>query len=141
MQMVWICARYRGLAAKNQGASDAEGRSEALGTGSGGPFEINSNFTVIGDFACQDAALREPFQGWRSFEVNTGFWDMTGNNSNTREALAADIRRQFRTEATKRFLRTLPAFRTEAGIPDRFRDLLDRLDGIEASTDGGQRRQ
>ena len=66
---------------------------------------------------------------------------MTGNNGNRSEALAVDIRRQFGTEATKRFLRTLPAFRTEADIPDRFRDLLDRLDGIEASVAGDQRRQ
>jgi hypothetical protein len=66
---------------------------------------------------------------------------MNRNNGNRSKELAADIRRQFSTEATKRFLRTLPAFRTEADIPDKFRDLLDRLDGIEASVAGGQRRQ
>lgn len=66
---------------------------------------------------------------------------MTGNNGNRSEELAADIRRQFGSEATKRFLRSLPAFRTEADIPDQFRDLLDRLDGIEASVADGQRRQ
>ena len=55
------------------------------------------------------------------------------------EGLAADIKRQFGTEATKRFLRTLPAFRTEADIPDRFRELLDRLDGIEGSVAAGKR--
>jgi len=66
---------------------------------------------------------------------------MNLNNGNRSEDLAADVRRQFGTEATKRFLRTLPAFRTEADIPDRFRDLLDRLDGIEASVADGQRRQ
>ena len=55
------------------------------------------------------------------------------------EGLAADIRRQFGTEATKRFLRTLPAFRTGLDIPDRFRELLDRLDGIEGSLATGQR--
>jgi hypothetical protein len=66
---------------------------------------------------------------------------MTGNNGNRSEELAADIRRQFGTEATKRFLRSLPAFRTEADIPEQFRDLLDRLDGIEASVAGDQRRQ
>ena len=66
---------------------------------------------------------------------------MTGNNGNRSEELAADIRRQFGTEATKRFLRTLPAFRTEADIPDHFRDLLDRLDGVEGSLAGGDRRQ
>ncbi|ESZ08849.1 hypothetical protein NKH47_13240 [Mesorhizobium sp. M1060] len=66
---------------------------------------------------------------------------MDRNTANRSEELAADIRRQFGTEATTRFLRTLPAFRTEADIPARFRDLLDRLDGIEASMAGGQRRQ
>ena len=66
---------------------------------------------------------------------------MTGNNGNRSDELAADIRRQFGTEATTRFLRTLPSFRTEADIPEHFRDLLDRLDGIEASVAGGQRRQ
>ncbi|RUV31503.1 MAG: hypothetical protein EOS23_17765 [Mesorhizobium sp.] len=55
------------------------------------------------------------------------------NNDERRERLAAGIRRQFSTEATMRFLRALPAFRTENDIPDRFRELLDRLDGIESS--------
>jgi hypothetical protein len=40
-----------------------------------------------------------------------------------------------------RFLRTLPAFRVEADIPDRFKELLDRLDGIEGSVAWGQRGQ
>ncbi|TGQ46027.1 MULTISPECIES: hypothetical protein [unclassified Mesorhizobium] len=61
---------------------------------------------------------------------------MTRNNGDSREGLAADIRRQFGNEATTRFLRALPAFRMEADIPDHFRELLDRLDGIEASTAG-----
>jgi len=63
------------------------------------------------------------------------------NNNERREKLAADIRRQFGTEATMRFLRVLPAFRTEADIPDRFRELLDRLDGIESSMAAGDRRR
>jgi hypothetical protein len=58
---------------------------------------------------------------------------MTRNKGDRREGLANDVRRQFGTEATTRFLRTLPAFRLEADIPDHFRELLDRLDGIEAS--------
>jgi hypothetical protein len=65
---------------------------------------------------------------------------MVRNNGDRGEELAADVRRQFGTEATTRFLRTLPAFRTEADIPDHFRELLDRLDGIEASLAGGERR-
>lgn len=57
----------------------------------------------------------------------------TRKKGEKRERLAADVKRQFGTEATMRFLRTLPAFRTESDIPDRFRELLDRLDGIESS--------
>ncbi|RUU46755.1 hypothetical protein EOD08_07785, partial [Mesorhizobium sp. M6A.T.Ca.TU.002.02.2.1] len=53
------------------------------------------------------------------------------NNDERRERLAAGIRRQFGTEATMGFLRALPAFRMENDIPDRFKELLDRLDGIE----------
>ncbi|MET3582552.1 hypothetical protein ABID19_005614 [Mesorhizobium robiniae] len=54
------------------------------------------------------------------------------NNDERRERLAAGIRRQFGAEATKRFLRALPAFRTQNDIPDRFKELLERLDGIES---------
>lgn len=61
------------------------------------------------------------------------------NKSERPEGLDADIRRQFGTEATTRFLRTLPAFRTDLDIPDRFKELLDRLDGIEGSLATGQR--
>jgi hypothetical protein len=68
------------------------------------------------------------------------FGTMTGNNGDRRAELAADIRRQFGSEATMRFLRTLPAFRLESDIPEHFRELLDRLDGIEASMASGERR-
>jgi hypothetical protein len=66
---------------------------------------------------------------------------MTRNNRDRRESLAADIKRQFSTDATTRFLRTLPAFRTEADIPDHLRELLERLDGVEASMAGDKRQQ
>ncbi len=62
---------------------------------------------------------------------------MTRNNGEKKEGLAADIRRQFGAEATKRFLRTLPAFRTEDSIPDRFRELLDRRDIAEGGNAAG----
>jgi len=61
---------------------------------------------------------------------------MNGNNSERRADLANDIRRQAGTEATKRFLRTLPAFRLEKEVPRQLTDLLDRLDDAEA---GGKR--
>ncbi|MDG4881061.1 hypothetical protein [Mesorhizobium sp. WSM4884] len=65
---------------------------------------------------------------------------MKGNNGDRRARLANDIRRQVGTEATKRFLRTLPVFRLEKEVPKRLTDLLDRLDGAEADKAGGARR-
>lgn len=65
---------------------------------------------------------------------------MTRNKGEKAEGLAAEVRRQFSAEAVTRFMRTLPAFRTEADIPDRFRELLDRLDGAENGDVGWRRR-
>ncbi|CDX55299.1 conserved hypothetical protein [Mesorhizobium plurifarium] len=65
---------------------------------------------------------------------------MSGNHGNRRAELANDIRRQAGSEVTKRFLRTLPAFRLEKEMPQRLSDLLDRLDDAEAeNADGGRR--
>jgi hypothetical protein len=64
---------------------------------------------------------------------------MTRDKAEKGERLAAEVRRQFGAEAMTRFLRALPAFRPETDIPDRFRELLDRLDGIESPTAGGGR--
>ncbi|RUU59521.1 hypothetical protein EOD04_08140 [Mesorhizobium sp. M2C.T.Ca.TU.009.01.2.1] len=66
---------------------------------------------------------------------------MSGNHGNRRAELANDIRRQAGSEATKRFLRTLPAFRLEKEVPRRLSDLLDRLEGAEAKKASGGRRQ
>ncbi|MDX8530662.1 hypothetical protein RFM41_02775 [Mesorhizobium sp. VK25A] len=66
---------------------------------------------------------------------------MNGNHGNRRAELANDIRRQAGSEATKRFLRTLPAFRLEKEVPQRLSDLLDRLAGAEAKKASGGRRQ
>ncbi|WP_136618517.1 MULTISPECIES: hypothetical protein [Mesorhizobium] len=65
---------------------------------------------------------------------------MTRNKGEKAEKLATEVRRQFGAETVTRFLRTLPAFRTEADIPDRFRELLDRLDGAENGDVGWRRR-
>ena len=64
---------------------------------------------------------------------------MTRNKGEKTEGLAAEVKRQFGAEATTRFMLTLPAFRTEDYIPDRFRKLIDRLDCVESSTAGGGR--
>jgi hypothetical protein len=66
---------------------------------------------------------------------------MSRNDGERREGLSADIRRQLGTQATMHFLRTLPAFHTEPDIPDRLRELLDRLDAMETGMAGGGRRQ
>jgi hypothetical protein len=65
---------------------------------------------------------------------------MTRNKGEKAERLVTEVRRQFGAEAVTRFLRTLPAFRAEADIPDRFRELLDRLEGAEAGDVGWRRR-
>ena len=65
---------------------------------------------------------------------------MTRNKGEKTERLATEVRRQFGAEAVTRFMRTLPAFRTEADLPDRFRELLDRLDGAEDNDVGWRRR-
>ncbi|TGQ71024.1 hypothetical protein EN829_001145 [Mesorhizobium sp. M00.F.Ca.ET.186.01.1.1] len=64
----------------------------------------------------------------------------TRNKAEKAEKLAAEIRRQLGSEATTRVLRTLPAFRVDKDIPNRFRDQLDRLDGMETNIGGGRRR-
>ncbi|TPL37570.1 hypothetical protein [Mesorhizobium sp. B2-4-6] len=66
---------------------------------------------------------------------------MNRNKGNRRAELANDIRRQAGSEATKRFLRTLPVFRLEKEMPRQLSDLLDRLGGAEARNVGGGRRQ
>ncbi|TIV57493.1 hypothetical protein [Mesorhizobium sp.] len=56
---------------------------------------------------------------------------MNGNNGNRRAELANDIRRQAGSEATKRFLRTLPAFRLEKEVPRRLSGVDSRAPRLE----------
>ena len=65
---------------------------------------------------------------------------MTRDKAEKGEKLATEVRRQFGAEAMTRFLRTLPSFRTEADIPNRFSELLDRLDRLERNSLGSGRR-
>lgn len=64
---------------------------------------------------------------------------MTRDNAKKGDMLATEVRRQFGAEAMTRFLRSLPTFRTETDTPDRFRQLLDRLDGLEGKSVGVRR--
>lgn len=85
--------------------------------------------------------MREPFRCWGSFGADAGIFEMmTRNKLEKGERLAAEVRRQFGAEAVTRFLRTLPAFRIEPDIPDRFEQLLEHLDRVEDG-DAGWRRQ
>lgn len=64
---------------------------------------------------------------------------MTRDKAEKGKRLAAEVKRQFGAEAMTRFLRTLPAFRPETDIPNRFKELLDRLDRLERNSLGGGR--
>ena len=56
---------------------------------------------------------------------------MTRNNGERQEGLRDEIRRQFGSPVTTRYLRALPPFQCEPGIPDRFAELLSELDRVE----------
>ena len=64
---------------------------------------------------------------------------MTRNNGDIQDGLASESRRQFGSEAIKRFARSMPTFRAETDIPDHLRDLLDELEGVETSPAGDRR--
>jgi hypothetical protein len=57
---------------------------------------------------------------------------MTRNRQDSSKILQEEIRRQFRSAGTVRFLHTLPAFQVEHGIPERFNNLLSELDRAES---------
>ena len=57
---------------------------------------------------------------------------MTGNaNSEEGNRLAYEIGRQFADDTTTRYLRSLPLFQAESGLPDRFVALLGELERSE----------
>ncbi|PWJ84195.1 hypothetical protein C7441_106110 [Pseudaminobacter salicylatoxidans] len=64
-----------------------------------------------------------------------------GNNNRTSDALALEIRRQFGSDAVKRFVRALPAFKVDQELPRKIRDLLGKLDHAEDSGMDGLRRK
>lgn len=45
--------------------------------------------------------------------------------------LSSLVRREFKSEDNRKFLRALPAFRAEPDLPDRLRHLLARLEQAE----------
>lgn len=59
---------------------------------------------------------------------------MTGNGEHTDRKLVSEIGRRFADDATTRYLRSLPLFRAEDGLPDRFVSLLGELERCERGT-------
>jgi hypothetical protein len=57
---------------------------------------------------------------------------MNRSNGDRQKMLAADIKRQFGVDGTRRFLRSLPMFRLSTDLPDYLQDLLERLDRSSA---------
>jgi hypothetical protein len=51
--------------------------------------------------------------------------------------LQEEIRRQFGSAGTSRFLRALPQFQVENRIPERFLNLLNELDRAESDGNDG----
>lgn len=64
---------------------------------------------------------------------------MNSYADNDRERSKTSVRRQMGAEATTRFLRSLPLFRTVETLPDHLRDMLTRLDEQERRAVGGKR--
>ena len=57
---------------------------------------------------------------------------MSRSRTDSANILQKEIRRQFGSVGTSRFLRALPGFRLEQKIPERFANLLAELDRAEA---------
>ena len=57
---------------------------------------------------------------------------MTRNRHNRENTLPDEIMGQFGSVGTARFLRALPPFKIDNGMPERFHNLLAELDRAEA---------
>ncbi|MEP9386704.1 hypothetical protein [Mesorhizobium sp. KR9-304] len=103
------------------------------------PFNIKSNFTLIDAVACPATPDAEPFKR-RAVPERTKSWKtMPRNKPNSANILQDEIRKQFGSAGTSRFLRALPGFRVEHKIPERFSNLLAELDRAESSQRGPDR--
>ena len=63
---------------------------------------------------------------------------MAGDMPHNAKILQQEIRRQFGSAGTSRFLRALPSFQVEQKIPDRFANLLTELDHAESDRRNGK---
>ena len=62
---------------------------------------------------------------------------MSRNRSNRVGILQDEIRKQFGSTGTTRYLHALPGFKVERSIPKRFRNLLTELERTEKERDRG----
>lgn len=65
---------------------------------------------------------------------------MSRHGTHNTHILQEQIRRQFGSVGTTRFVRSLPAFRVEGSLPDRFSSLLVELERVEADRHHSDRR-
>jgi hypothetical protein len=120
-----------------------QGSIESLLQNTAGAEDRPSAKTLIQILPCLSAALAQPVQngnysGAEGVSSPTKAWeDMTRSRQST---LPDEVRRQLGSAGTKRFLRALPAFRIDEGIPERFRNLLAELDRVEADRRKGRSR-
>ena len=63
---------------------------------------------------------------------------MTRNRQDNSNILQEEIRRQFGSAGTVRFLHSLPAFQVERHMPERFHNLLSELDRAESDQCGSE---
>jgi hypothetical protein len=61
---------------------------------------------------------------------------MSRNRPNRASSLQDEIRKQFGSAGTTRYLRALPGFKVERRIPQRLRKLLTELERTEDERDG-----
>lgn len=61
---------------------------------------------------------------------------MSRNRPHRTSTLQDEIRKQFGSAGTSRFLRALPGFQVEHRIPKRFRNLLTELERAEDERNG-----
>lgn len=60
---------------------------------------------------------------------------MSRNGTQSENSLQQEIRKQFGSTGTTRFVRSLPTFQVNDDLPDRFSNLLDELDRAEGDSD------
>ncbi len=65
-----------------------------------------------------------------------GIKTMSGNENDDVNSLRHEIRKQFGSVATTRFARSIPTFRVDNAMPERFANLLAELERSETGTSG-----